>query len=60
MGKTYNQAQKSATLKYLIEKTESIQIRVPKGKKDEYKEQAKKHDLSLNAYIVHLLDQDNN
>jgi predicted DNA binding CopG/RHH family protein len=58
MGSNYNEAQKKASIKYLAEKTDSIQIRVPKGKKDEYKAQAQEHGLSLNAYIVKLLEQD--
>ncbi len=58
MGATYNEAQKKASIKYLADKTESIQIRVPKGKKEEYKTQAAEHGLSLNAYIVQLLEAD--
>lgn len=58
MGAAYNEAQKKASIKYLSEKTDSIQIRVPKGKKSEYKEQAAAHGLSLNAYIIRLLDAD--
>lgn len=58
MGATYNEAQKKASMKYLSEKTDSIQIRVPKGKKSEYKEQAAAHGLSLNAYIIKLLESD--
>jgi len=58
MGATYNEAQKKASIKYLADKTESIQIRVPKGKKEEYKAQAAEHGLSLNAYIVQLLEAD--
>lgn len=58
MGATYNEAQKKASMKYLADKTESIQIRVPKGKKEEYKAQAAENGLSLNAYIVQLLEAD--
>ena len=58
MGATYNEAQKKASMKYLSEKTDDIRIRVPKGKKDEYKAQAAAHGLSLNAYIVQLLEAD--
>jgi len=57
MGATYNDAQKKASMKYLAEKTESIQIRVPKGKKDEYKAFAEKKGVSLNALICQLLEQ---
>ena len=58
MGANYNEAQKKASIKYLSEKTDDIRIRVPKGKKDEYKAQAQAHGLSLNAYIVKLLEAD--
>lgn len=39
------------------EKTDLIKIRVPKGKKDEYKEYADKQDKSLTAYIVEAVEQ---
>lgn len=58
MGGKYNEAQKRASIKYLSEKTDDIRIRVPKGKKDEYKAQAEAHGLSLNAYIVKLIEAD--
>ncbi len=51
------EASKRAVAKY-HEKLDDIKIRVPKGKKDEYKAQAQEHGLSLNAYIVKLLEQD--
>lgn len=57
MGAEYNASQKKATIKYLSEKTESIQIRVPKGKKAEYKGFAEKHGKSLNRLICELLDK---
>lgn len=58
MGATYNDAQKKASIKYLADKTDSIQIRVPKGKKEEYKALAAAKGLSLNAYIIKLIEQD--
>lgn len=58
MGNAYTDAQKAASIKYLKDKTESIQIRVPKGKKEIYKAQAAARGYSLNAYIIKLLDQD--
>lgn len=56
MGAEYNEAQKKASIKYLSEKTESIQIRVPKGKKSEYKDFAESQGTSLNKLICSLLD----
>ena len=58
MGGKYNEAQKRASIKYLSAKTDDIRIRVPKGKKDEYKAQAEAHGLSHNAYIVNLIEAD--
>lgn len=58
VGATYNEAQKRASIKYLSEKTDDIRVRVPKGKKDEYKAQAEARGLSLNAYIIKLIDAD--
>lgn len=54
----YTEAQKRANIKYLKEKTDDIRIRVPKGKKDEYKQQAESKGESLNAYIIRLIEQD--
>ena len=36
MGEKYTEAQKNASIKYLKEKTDSIQIRTPKGTKDRW------------------------
>jgi len=57
MGAKYTKAQKQASIKYLKENTDDIRIRVPKGKKDEYKQLAELNRMSLNAYIVRLLDE---
>lgn len=54
----YTEAQKRANIKYLKEKTDDIRIRVPKGKKEEYKQQAERKGESLNAYIIRLIEQD--
>lgn len=57
MAKTAYERNKNAIKKYLADKTDSIQIRVPKGKKDEYKNFAAESGTSLNALICKLLDQ---
>lgn len=57
MGSTYNDAQKRATEKYLSEKTETIQFRVPKGKKEEYKAFAAKFGISLTGLICELIER---
>lgn len=54
----YTDAQRKATEKYMKKAYDEIKTRVPKGKKEEYKQQAADHGLSLNAYIVQLLERD--
>lgn len=49
------EAQKRATDKYL-EGFDDIKVRVPKGKKDEYKDLARSEGKSLNTLIVELLE----
>lgn len=51
------EAAKKAVAKY-HEKLDEIKVRVPKGKKAEYKAQAEAHGMSLNAYIIKLLEAD--
>ena len=52
-----SEAQKKANNKY-FEKFDDIKVRVPAGKKAEYKAQAEERGLSLNAYIIKLLEAD--
>ena len=52
------EAKRRGNAKYLNEKVEDIKVRVPKGKREEYKEQAQKKGYSLNAYIIKLLEDD--
>ena len=40
------------------QKVEDIKVRVPKGKREEYKQQAADKGYSLNAYIIKLLEDD--
>ena len=54
---SYSKSQNKATQKYIKNKYEEIKIRVPKGKKDQYKELASKKGLSLNAFIVNLMEE---
>ncbi len=57
MGDKYTDAQKQATMKYLKEKTDSIQIRTPKGTKDRWKDAAASSGMSLNQFIVSAVDE---
>lgn len=57
MGGKYTEAQKSATLKYLKESTDELKIRMPKGKKQEYREAADKAGLSLNQFVIDAIEE---
>lgn len=54
----YNEAAKNATTKYIKEKRDRLGLNMPKGKKEEYRKQAEAHGMSLNAYIISLLEKD--
>ena len=56
MGEKYTDAQKKATLKYLKEKTDLIQIRVPRGTKRRWQEQAAALGKSLNQFIQETVE----
>ncbi len=56
MGDKYTDAQKKATLKYLSEKTDSVQIRTPKGMKEKWREAAAARGKSLNQFIVDTME----
>ena len=53
----YTQAQNKATQKYIKEHLESIQIRVPKGRKEYYKSAADSAGQSLNQFIISAMDE---
>lgn len=54
----YSEAQKNATLKYRKENYARINLDLKKEKKEEYRAQAEAHGMSLNAYIISLLEKD--
>ncbi len=58
MGAKYTDAQKRAATKYLAEKTDLIQLRVPRGEKERYKAHADRRGKSLTGLIVDLLERD--
>ena len=51
-----SETRKKANEKY-FEKFDDIKVRVPKGKKDEYKQLAENNGMSLNALIIELLEK---
>lgn len=48
----YTEAQNKATQKYVKNNYDDIKVRVPKGKREEYKAQGK----SLNQLVIELLE----
>ena len=56
MGNKYTEAQKAASIKYLRDKTDSIQIRTPKGTKDIWKAAAEEQGISLQQFIIQAVE----
>lgn len=56
MGNKYTEAQKAASIKYLREKTDSIQIRTAKGTKDRWKAAAEAQGVSLQQFIIQAVE----
>lgn len=56
MGGEYTDAQKKAAIKYLKERTDSIQIRTPKGTKERWRVAATERGKSLNQFIVDTME----
>lgn len=54
----YSESQKRATAKYMKANLDDIKIRVPKGKREEYKLFAEGKGLSLTKLIVQLIERD--
>lgn len=54
----YSENQKKWTMDYMKNNLDDIKIRVPKGKKDEYKALAASRGVSLTKMIVDLLEQE--
>lgn len=53
----YTEAQKKAAEKYLSEKVENLQIRVPKGQKAIIKAHADSKAESLNAFVIRAITE---
>lgn len=53
----YSQAQNKATQKYIKDHLESIQLRVPKGRKELYKDAAAAVGTSLNQFFIDAADE---
>lgn len=57
---SYTDAQKRATAKYIRANLDDIKIRVPKGKREEYKTYAESKGMSLTKLIITLIEADMN
>ena len=55
---SYSKAQGKAVNKYIAKNYDQIIVRIPKGKREIYKEHAEAKGKSLNALIIELLDKD--
>ena len=53
----YPEAQKRYKKKYLAEKVDTITFRVPKGKRDEFKEYAELQGKSLARFMLDCIDE---
>lgn len=54
----YNESAKKATLKYMAKTYDRLELQIKKGMKEIYREQAEKKGMSLNAYIINLLEKE--
>ena len=54
----YSKSQMKATNKYRTKSYDQINITAKKGMKEIYKVQAEKRGMSLNAYIISLIEKD--
>jgi predicted HicB family RNase H-like nuclease len=55
MGAIYTKAQAKASAEYL-KKLDEIRIRIPKGKKEQYKQMAEAEGKSLNQFIIDKIE----
>ena len=55
-----SKAQQKAVNKYVKQNYDRVNVTMPKGKKDEYKAHAQSKGISLNAYIIGLIEADIN
>lgn len=56
MGKEYTEAQKQASLKYMRDKTDNIQLRVPKGTRERWNAAAKAAGVSMTKFVQNAVE----
>ena len=54
----YNENAKNRTIRYMKGSRDKLNINLPKGKKDEYKEYAQSKGMSLTELIMSLIEAD--
>lgn len=54
----YTEAQKRANIKYMREKTDDIRLRVKKGLKEKYKQEAEKRGMSMTQFIISCVEKE--
>ena len=54
----YTAPPNKATQKYIRANYDQLSLRVPKGKREEYKAHADSHGKSLNQLVIELLEKD--
>lgn len=55
---SYTEAQKKASIKYISEKTDDIRLRVKKGLKERYKQEADKRGISMTQFIIDCVEKE--
>lgn len=53
----YSESQKKATMKYIKNNYDEIKIRVPKGKKEEYRQHAESMGTMLTPFIIQAIEE---
>lgn len=54
----YTEAQKKATIKYMKNNLDDIKVRVPKGRREEYRQAAKNAGYeSFNSFVIEAIDE---
>ena len=54
----YTESQKKASMKYMKEKTDDIRLRVPKGLKEKYLQEAEARGISMTKFIIQCVEKE--
>jgi uncharacterized protein (DUF1778 family) len=53
----YNEKQKEYVMNYMKENLDEIKFRVPKGKKEDYRNAAESHGMKLTPFIIEAIEE---